>query len=194
MKATVEKVQAVHDGTEILLTITVASLSPRTHTYRIPTEQYLSAGSPAEGDTLDGDTLSFLTAEEDTRLAYARAVKILAAGDNTRRALARKLSERGFSKQCAEDAVERLVKDGYVREDELLLRQLGIYAKRLWGPKKFLPNLIEKGFARADIEAALVRAKAEGVYDADEVKRRLLAELPSEDPSQKRAWLYKHGF
>ncbi len=194
MKAIVERVQAVRGGTEILLTLTVSSLSPRTHTYRIPEEKYLSAGSPVRGDVLDGDALALLTAEEDGRLAYVRAVKILAAGDNTRRTLARKLSERGFSRECAEAAVERLVKEGYLREEELILKQLGIYAKRLWGPKRFLPNLIEKGFLRADIEAALVRAKEAGVYDAEAVKKRLLAELPSEDEAQRRAWLYKHGF
>ncbi|MBE6656446.1 MAG: hypothetical protein E7609_06245 [Ruminococcaceae bacterium] len=194
MKASIERVQAVRSGTEMLLTVTVASPFPRTHTYRIPADKYLLAGSPAEGEVLDGDTLALLTAEEDVRLAYARAVKILAAGDNTRHALIRKLSERGFSRECAAAAVERLEKEGYIREEELLLRQLGIYAKRRWGPKKFLPNLIEKGFARADIERALVRAKAEGIYDTDEVKACLLSELPSEDASQKRAWLYKHGF
>ena len=194
MKAAIDKVQAVRGGTEILLTVTVNALSPRTHTYRLPATLYVEAGSPQEGDALDDDTFALLTSEEDARLAYARAVKILSAGDNTRRALTRKLVERGFSRECAERAVARLVEEGYIREEELLLRQLGIYAKRLWGPKKFFPNLIEKGFSRDDIAAALLRARNEGVYDEDKVKAQLLAELPSEDVAARRAWLYKHGF
>lgn len=194
MKAVIEKVQAVRSGAEVLLTVTVMAASPRTHTYRVTADAYAAAGSPSEGETLAGESLTLLTADEDARLAYARAVKILAAGDNTRRALIRKLTERGFSRECAERAVERLEKDGYIRETELLLRQLGIYSKRMWGPKKFLPNLIEKGFSRADIEAALLQARDEGVYDADEVKERLLSELPATDPAARRAWLYKHGF
>ena len=194
MKAVIEKVQAVRGGTEFLLTLTVTSLLSRTHTYRVTAEKYSLAGCPEAGDPLDGDALMLLTKEEDARLAYARAVKILAAGDNTRRTLIRKLTERGFSGESAEGAVERLVKDGYIREEELLLRQLAIYAKRMWGPKKFSPTLIEKGFSRADIEAALIRAADEGIYDALAVKKRLLDELPTADPAARRAWLYKHGF
>lgn len=141
------------------------------------------------------EELPFDASEEEAETrAYARAVKILAAGDNTRRTLVRKLCERGFPRASAEAAVERLVAEGYIREEELLLRQLSIYAKRLWGPKKFIPNLLEKGFAREDITAALVRAKAEGVYDAEEIKEKLLAELPMTNAAAQRAWLYKHGF
>ena len=143
-------------------------------------------------DKLDVALLELL--EEDARLAYARAVNILSSGDNTKRALLRKLCERGFLRESAEEAVARLEKDGYIREEELLLRQLGVYAKRLWGPKRFIPNLLEKGFCRADIERALVRAKSEGIYDPDAVKESLLSALATDDPAQRRAWLYKHGF
>lgn len=137
---------------------------------------------------------SALSEEESERRAYARAVKILAAGDNTKRTLVRKLCERGFPRESAEAAVARLTEEGYIREEELLLRQLSIYAKRKWGPKKFLPNLIDKGFSRADIEAALRLAREEGIYDAEAIKETLLSELPTEDASARRAWLYKHGF
>lgn len=137
---------------------------------------------------------SDLSEEDIARRAYARAVKILAAGDNTKRNLLRKLCERGFPRESAEAAVTRLVAEGYIREEELLLRQLSIYAKRKWGPKKFMPNLIDKGFVRADIEAALRRAREEDIYDPEKIKAELIAELPSEDTAARRAWLYKHGF
>lgn len=194
MKATVEKVLAVRGGTEILLTLTVAAAAPREHTYRVTNALYLQAGSPVEGDLLEGDALDLLTAEEDARLAYNRAAKILAAGDNTRVSLCRKLRERGFSKAAAEAAVSRLAREGYIREEELLLRQLEIYAKRKWGPKRILPTLLGKGFSRDDITAAIAHARDTGVYDPDAIKEELLAELPSTDAAARRAWLYKHGF
>lgn len=194
MKATIDAVQPIRRGEEILLTVTVHAMSPRTHTYRVKADAYSEAGSPEAGMSLALDELAPLLGEEDARLAYSRAVKILASGDNTRRALLRKLTERGFLREGAEAAVVRLCAEGYIREEELLLRQLGIYAKRLWGPKKFLPNLLEKGFSRSDVERALADAKEMGIYDADTVKRELLAALPTEDPAQRRAWLYKHGF
>ena len=184
MRIRIESVLAVRSGTEILLALLFEGASPRTHTYRISMDDYTAAGSPEAGDALPDELLPSIL-EEDARLAYARAVKILASGDNTKRALLRKLCERGFLRESAEEAVARLEKDGYIREEELLLRQLGVYAKRLWGPKRFIPNLIEKGFCRADIESALLTAKQEGIYDP---------EIATEDPAQCRAWLYKHGF
>ena len=194
MKATVDTVEEVRRGEEILLTVTVHAASPRTHIYRIPKEKYLQEGSPEADVTLDLEDLSSLIGEEDVRLAYARGVKILASGDNTKRNLLRKLTERGFLRESAERAVERLAEEGYIREEELLSRQLAIYAKRLWGPKKFLPNLIEKGFSRADVEAALAHARETGIYDAESIKAEILADLPEGDFAQRRARLYKHGF
>lgn len=194
MRATLQKLTPVRAGAEILLTLAFAGAMPRTHTYRVARDVYEAAGAPLEGEALSGETLALLTEEEDARLAYGRAVKILAAGDNTRAALLRKLTERGFSRSAAERAVNRLCEEGYIREEDMLLRQLAIYAKRLWGPKKILPTLIQKGFAREEIRQAMERAKEEGVYDADAVRKALLAELPSDDENAKRAWLYKHGF
>lgn len=194
MKATVEKVLPVRRGDDVLLTLRFASQAPRTQTYRVSAQAYTEAGSPCEGEELTGDVLIALTLAEDTRLAYARAAKILAAGDNTRAALLRKLKERGFSAPAAEAAVERLSAEGYLPEEEMLLRQLAIYAKRLWGPKRFLPALLAKGFSRDAIRTALLRAEAEGIYDSDAIKERLLADLGDDDPAARRAWLYKHGF
>lgn len=194
MKATVDKALPVRGGAQILLTVTFAALMPRTHTYRVTAEAYAAAGSPAEGETLTEEAQALLTAEEDARQAYGRAVKILAAGDNTRTALCRKLCDRGFSRAHAEAAVARLVGEGYIKEDELLLRQLGIYAKRRWGPKKFMPALLAKGFSRADVTAALSLARDEGVYDAEAIKEALLAEVTTGDSAARRAYLYRHGF
>lgn len=194
MKATVEKVLPVRRGEDVLLTLRFTAAAPRTQSYRVSAEAYAEAGSPAEGDVLEGDALVALTLAEDTRLAYVRAVKILAAGDNTRTALLRKLCERGFSAPSAEAAVARLVSEGYLSEEEMLLRQLAVYAKRMWGPRRFLPALLAKGFSRDAIREALARAEEEGIYDTDAVKGKLLADIASDDPAARRAWLYKHGF
>ena len=194
MKVTLDRVMAVRSGAELLLTFTYHAPTPRTHTYRVSAEAYQTAGAPSEGETYDASEVMPLTEEEDAREAYKRAAKILASGDNTRMQLSRKLCERGFPAACAKQAVARLAEEGYIREDELLLRQLEIYAKRLWGPRKFMPSLLEKGFSHTDIQDALRVAKDTGVYDAERIKETLLASLPSADVSARRAWLYKHGF
>ena len=194
MRATVEKVTAVRRGTDFLVTLRMGRLKERVHTYRVTEAEYREAGAPAEGELLEGDALLVLTEREDTRLAYERALKILAAGDNTAAALTRKLRERGFSDAVSRSAVARAEKEGYIREEDMLLRQLGIYAKRLWGPRKFIPALLQKGFSRERIEAALRRAEAEGVYSKDAVKQSLLESFSPQNQAECKALLYKYGF
>lgn len=194
MKVKVDKVLLVRGGAEVLLTLRFEALSPRVHTYRVKSAVYEAAGSPMEGDVLAGDALSLLTADEDRRLAYARAARILSVADNTRASLLRKLRERGFSAESAEAAVARLVSEGYIKEEDMLLRQLAICAKRLWGPKKVIPTLLRKGFSRADIEMALRKARDEGIYDAEAIREALLCEVSDEDAEAQRAHLYRHGF
>ncbi|MBO5755857.1 MAG: RecX family transcriptional regulator [Clostridia bacterium] len=194
MKATLEKVAATRNGAGLLVTLRITQATERVHTYRVTDEEYQSAGAPSEGDVLEGDALAVLTEREDTRLAYERALKILAAGDNTRAALLRKLRERGFSQVVSEAAVARALENGYVKEEEMLLRQLAVYAKRLWGPRKFIPALLQKGFSRESIEKALRRAAEEEVYDKETVKEALLAEFSPKDEAERRSLLYKHGF
>ena len=194
MRATVEKVTAARGKSGLLVTLRIQGSVPRVHTYPVTEAEYDEAGRPAEGDELSEEALVALTEREDTRLAYERALKILAAGDNTAAALLRKLRERGFSSAVSHAAVARAEENGYIKEEEMLLRQLAIYAKRLWGPRKFLPALLQKGFSRARIEDALRRAAEEGVYDKEAVKDALLAEYRPTTPAETKALLYKNGF
>ncbi len=194
VKATVKRVAALKDG-GYKLTLSIFSLNgERIHAYRVSEEAYCEAGSPEEGETLPQEIYLPLVKEEDARLAYERALRILASGDNTARALLRKLRERGFGEEAARLAVERVRAQGYVKENEMLLRQLAIYAKRLWGPKKFLPALLSKGFSREEIEQALSEAQRTGVYRKDAVRAELLERYQLRDSAEERALLYKFGF
>jgi SOS response regulatory protein OraA/RecX len=194
MRATVQKVVPTRSGTGFLVTLCVSQATERVHTYRATEAEYEEAGAPTEGDVLEGDALAALTEREDTRLAYERALKILAAGDNTRVTLLRKLKERGFSDAVSRAAVMRAEENGYIKEEDMLLRQLSLYAKRLWGPRKFLPVLLQKGFSSESIEDALRHAADEGIYDKDVVKESLLASFSPQSEAERKALLYKFGF
>ncbi len=194
MKAVVQKLVASHVANGMLVTLRFFGTFERVHTYRVTAEEYEEAGYPEESDEIEGEALAALTEREDTRLAYERALKILAAGDNTAAALLRKLRERGFSASVAEMAVARAMENGYIKEEEMLLRQLSIYAKRLWGPRKFLPSLLQKGFSRAMIETAMQKAKEEEIYDKEAVKQALLDEFSPQSTAETKALLYKYGF
>ena len=195
MKATVLRVSRSHVGDTYILTLSIPSVSgDREQSYRISAERYAEAGFPEPDDILEGDALYELIRDEEEKRAYERAVRILASGDNTRLALLRKLCERGFDKRAAEAAVEKLALGGYLREEDMLLRQFAVFKKRLWGPRKYMPLLLSKGFSRELIDRVRARARAEEVYDEESVKEELFERFSPNGTAEQRALLYKYGF
>jgi len=187
----VEKAFKSHVGDLWIIHLRVGE---KTLVYRVREDEYCAAGAPVAGDELFDEEYKALTARERTKKAYERAVKILASGDNTRRALKRKLVERGFDAEAAENAVARLCEEGYLREDEMLLRQFAVFEKRLWGPGKFMPALLAKGFSRDRIDEAMRKADEENIYRIEDVKEKLLERFAPKDHAEKRALFYKYGF
>ena len=195
MKATVLRVSRSHVGDVYIVTLSIPAPSgDREQSYRISAERYAEAGFPEPEDVLEGDGLYELIREEEEKRAYERAVRILASGDNTRLLLLRKLRERGFDARAAESAVDRLVFEGYLREQDMLLRQFAVFKKRLWGPRKYLPALLSKGFSRELIERVREQARNEGVYDEEGVKAELLGRFSPNGVAEEKALLYKYGF
>ena len=180
MKATVERIRREKNGSTCFLTLKIQAPRPRTHAYRVHAALYEEVGCPDVGDVLEGEALALLTEEEDRTLAVKRAVEILAYGDTSAAALLRKLRERGFSAEAAGHAVSLMTEKGYIREEELLLRQIALYGKKGWGPRRILPALLRKGFPRASVVEAFSRAKSEGLYDAEAIKAALADGLSEE--------------
>ena len=171
-----------------------AACGEREQAYRVSPERYAEAGFPEENDILEGEVLYELIREEEEKRALERAVRILASGDNTALLLERKLRERGFDGRAAKSAVEKLIEGGYLREEDMLLRQFAVFKKRLWGPAKYMPALLSKGFSRELIERVRERASEEGVYDAETVKEELFERFSPSGVAEERALLYKYGF
>lgn len=195
MRLTVEAIDRDRIRNSLLLTLCIhAPAGERVQLYRVKCEEYESFGELTIGDTLDIEDVLPLIEEEEISRAYARALRILGTADNTAQALERKLIGRGFVPSCARAAVERIVREGYLREEDMLLRQFAVFQKRLWGPGKYLPALLSKGFSRELIERARDKAKEEEVYDADAVKRELLSRFSPKGEAERRALLYKYGF
>ena len=195
MKATVLRVVRSHAGDAYIITLSIPAASgDREQSYRVSAERYADAGFPEAQDALEGEALYELIREEEEKRAYERAVRILASGDNTRLLLIRKLRERGFDGRAAEGAVDKLIEKGYLREEDILLRQLAVFKKRLWGPRKYLPALLSKGFSRELIERVREQARNEGVYDEESVKAELLERFSPNGVAEEKALLYKYGF
>ncbi len=189
--AIVERVIKSHVGESRIVHL---KMGEKIQCYRVSEEEYEAAGAPSAGDEVFGEELAVLTRRENAKRAYERALKILAAGDNTRKNLKRKLRERGFGEEESEYAVSRLAEEGYLKEEDMLLRQFAVFRKRMWGPGKFMPSLISKGFSREMIRRVAERAVEEDIYCAEDVRAALLAKNEPKDEAERRALLYKYGF
>ncbi len=193
MRAKVTRVTGRRDGITLTLSFS-APAGERTGRYRLTEADYEALGSPSEGAWLSEEEHLPFTEEKDTRAAYERAIRILSFGDNTATALCRKLSARGFTRDEVEAAVARVLSEGYIREEDMLLRQFAVFASKCWGPRKYGPWLSQKGFSRDRVAAAAARAEREGIYSAAAVRAALLARCAEEDEDTQRSILQKHGF
>ncbi|MCQ2385158.1 MAG: RecX family transcriptional regulator [Clostridia bacterium] len=195
MTATVRKIREAKNGEAALVTLFFpCPAGGRTHTYRLTAEEYAEAGYFNEGEELEEEDFLPFTDETDRKEALERAVRILASGDNTAAALTRKLRDRGFLPHQAEEAVQKLQKAGYIRENDMLERQFAVFAARLWGPGKYRPALLQKGFSLAQVEEAEEKAAETGVYDKEKIKEALLLKFRPEGRAETVALLYRYGF
>jgi SOS response regulatory protein OraA/RecX len=157
--------------------------------------EYASLGSPIAGDALDGAAEEALIALDARHRARSAAFRILSFGDNNRATLARKLRARGVAPALAEEVCAEMAERGYIREDDLLRREVMAAAKKLWGPRRIADALAAKGYARDAVTATVDALVAEGELDFSEVRRRLIERRGGgKDMPALRALLYRYGF
>lgn len=163
--------------------------------FTVSESEYREAGSPLTRDNLTRDAFDILQYADMRYKAKLKALRILSYGDNSEGMLKRKLCMAGIKRDIAEDTVRECVRLGYINSDrqleKLIINEVNI---RNHGPRKIIPRLIAKGYARSDIEKAIGDLLDGGSIDFDEAKARLISKLPcgSSDEEIKKT-LYKNG-
>ena len=129
--------------------------------------------------------------------AYRRGVGILAYGANSRRALERKLRQKGFDGESAHSAVEKLNSDGYINETEDAVRLAESCVRKLWGERRILAHLREKGYGSEATEAAK-EALSEVDFTANcrKLTEKKYGSLPKEKTDAEKiiAALVRYGY
>ena len=169
----------------------------RRRTYTVPADEYARLGSPVAGDALDEDTLAALAEAEGRMKATEKAVSLLSYGDNSCRALCRKLRAKGYDRETAEAAVARMLRKGYIREEEQARRLAIVCATRkLWGRRRIVAHLAEKGYDLSLAHRVIDEAVEEGEIDFAETAAELLSrKLDGDAPAlERRKLLYRYGY
>lgn len=103
---------------------------------------------------VDTDTFDLIEDESKRCGAYTRGLGILGYGANSERDLKRKLRQKGFDGESAEYAVQKLKKEGYIDETAQARRTAEACLDKLWGERRILAYLREKGYCDQAINAA----------------------------------------
>ena len=153
------------------------------------TEQELITFGLRAGDELDAETLRRLQEAAGVSNVRAKAVDMIAKRPLSRKALIRKLSEKGALPEDAESAADWLTEIGALNDTEYAATLARTYAAKGYGAARIRSKLYEKGVPKelwdaamsalpdcaAQIDAYLSR-KLSGAPDVD-TKRRFTASL-----------------
>lgn len=165
--------------------------------YSLPAEAYERLGAPAAGDYVDDEMLTAMAEAEGQMQATEKAVSLLSYGDNSCRGLYRKLRRRGYDSAAAEAAVGRMLQKGYIREEEQARRlAIACATRKLWGRRRIVAYLGEKGYDTALARRVIREAEAEGEIDFTETAKELIDKKLSEDApaEERRKLLYRYGY
>lgn len=165
--------------------------------YTLPDRIYEELGCPAVGASLCEDTYEALKSASAARDALAAALRTLAYGDRSRRELIDKLVHKGYARSLATETAEEAVRLGYINEERQLLNLIPYLAnQKLYGARRIIPHLVNKGYHSSQIRAILSRLVEKGEIDFKESFNRLLEKTKTDptDREARRALAYRYGF
>ena len=188
---TVRALRAQHDGAEMLVQLLLENGEHQEQkSLVITTEQY------CEFNLTRGPISEELYEQIEEAAELCRALRsgesLLSYGANSVQALTRKLVGKGYNREVAAQAAERLAGYGLIDEERDMQREVEKCLRKLWGSKRISAHLWSKGYAAetmrglsdllVDIDfsencAALIKKHyGEVPRDADE-HRRMIASL-----------------
>jgi SOS response regulatory protein OraA/RecX len=188
---TVRALRAQHEGAEMLVQLLLENGEHQEQkSLVITTEQY------CEFNLTRGPISEELYEQIEEAAELCRALRsgesLLSYGANSVQALTRKLVGKGYNREVAAQAAERLAGYGLIDEERDMQREVEKCLRKLWGSKRISAHLWSKGYAAetmrglsnllVDIDfsencAALIKKHyGEIPRDADE-HRRMIASL-----------------
>ena len=122
------------------------------------------------------DTVKYAS---DVWSATKRGIFILGYGACSEKALIAKLVSKGFDREIAADAVEAIVAKGLLRPADDASREAEKMVRKLWGKRRIISALYEKGYSADSVRAALYSLEESGV-DYEKNCKRLVREKYSD--------------
>ena len=129
--------------------------------------------------------------------AYNSAVASLAFADSSCKALARKLVQKGFDRENAEDAVGVVLSRGLIDEDRIVESRVRVFLGKRWGRGRILAKLREEGFCNDAINyAAKTLAEIDFIALCSELLQKKYPILPTDRQGREKIYaaMSRYGY
>ena len=193
---TIRALRAQHEGAEMLVQLLLENGEHQEQkSLVITTEQYcefnLTRGPISE------ETYERIEEAAELCRALRSGESLLSYGANSVQALTRKLVGKGYNREVAATAAERLAGYGLIDEERDMKREVEKCLRKLWGSKRISAHLWSKGYA-----AETMRGLSELLEDIDfsqncaALIKKHYGEVPTDADEHRRmiASLSRYGY
>jgi regulatory protein len=149
---------------------------------------------PAEIDR--EKVFEIMSADEQYR-AIKKAFDILAFGRNSVKTLTDKLRHRGFSDEIAAETAAYMERNGYIKENGDAEREAECCVNKLWGKKRIMMHLHQKGYDGEAFAAAMAYLETVDFVElCVKLIRQKYRTLPKDEKERQKviAGLVRHGY
>ena len=150
----------------------------------------------SEGEITREDVSEIMDADERYR-ALKKAFEILGFGRNSARVLEDKLRHRGFKPIIAHDIANYMRDNGYIDEDDDAKREVDLCVAKMWGSRRILMHLHEKGYGNEAVNSAKEYMSTIDFVDVCvKLVRAKYKTLPKDNAERQKiiAAIVRHGF
>lgn len=186
------------EGKEVFLTVEMREGERcETRSFTLPRTVFDGLGLPTPPAEITRENVYELLSADEQYRAIKRAFDILAYGRNSVKTLTDKLRHRGFSDEVAEFAAEYMQKNGYLKEENDAEREAELCVEKLWGKKRIMMHLHQKGYDGEAFSAAMSYLETVDFVElCVKLIRQKYRTLPKEEKERQKviAGLVRHGY
>lgn len=196
MTITIRSLHAQNDGAEVALRVLLESGEHREEQRLLLTvEQYYEL-KPVRG-VIDEETYERLEDASKLCQAIRCGENLLSYGANSVQMLTQKLIQRGFLRETAAQAAQRLREMGLIDEESDLRREFEICLGKLWGSKRIYAHLWNRGFGNEALsELPALLEEVDFAENCAKLVCKHYAVIPTEHDERRRliASLGRYGY
>lgn len=196
LRQEITRLRSRKDGEEIAVTVELTgSGGSESRTFVISVEQYCSL-KPQKGE-ISPQMCEALETASGLYGALRCGMNLLGYGANSSGTLLSKIMRKGYTKEEAAVAVERLSDMGLLREDEILEREVEKCLRKMWGPRRIEAYLTAKGFRRESMTSLPeLFGRADFEAGCRQLVKKHYGTVPTDKSERQKmiAFLFRYGY